>query len=209
MFVEIPVNNKSHSKRMLLYGVGLNDAPYKIERRYKNKRYICPIYGIWKTMLQRVYSKKWKERYPTYTDCTVCTDWLVFSVFKEWVLQHDWAGKDLDKDLKVKNNKIYSPDTCLFIPQDVNKLVMYPKRKKNSALPIGVFKSKNSFMVRMSIYGKDTYLGSFNCPKKAGKYYLKEKSKHVLEVSLSQPTDIRIALERISTEILNSEYYGN
>ena len=35
----------------------------------------------------------------------------------------------MDKDILVKHNKIYSPDTCMFVPQTINNL--FVKNNKN------------------------------------------------------------------------------
>ena len=88
-------------------------------------------YGIWYNMIQRCYNPKTQERYPTYKGCSVCERWLVFSQFLEdikslkgydkWVNDNTY---ELDKDLlqqDVPNNeKVYSPETCCFIPQSEN-----------------------------------------------------------------------------------------
>jgi hypothetical protein len=50
----------------------------------------------------------------------VCDDWLLFTNFKEWMTQQVWESQHLDKDLLIAGNKIYSPDTCVFIHPTVN-----------------------------------------------------------------------------------------
>lgn len=112
----------------ILYGVGLNDADYLVSKSItengKSKRvWICPFYKTWKSMIVRCYSKKYQESRPTYYNCTVCDEWLVFSNFKKWMEAQDWQGKVLDKDLLVKGNKIYSHETCVFVDALVNSFI--------------------------------------------------------------------------------------
>ena len=118
--------------RVPLYGVGINDADYviakhrQLEERLVSGRkkqqliWICPYYQRWSSLLKRCYSKKTHKKCPTYKDCTVCEEWLTFSVFKAWMETQDWKGKQLDKDLVYRGNKLYSPTTCVFIRKEIN-----------------------------------------------------------------------------------------
>ena len=114
----------------LVCGVGINDADYKVELKRVVGRvngkpireidWICPFYYKWRNMLVRGYSRKLKDRHKTYEECYVCEEWLRFSNFKAWMEQQDWEGKQLDKDLLVIGNKLYSPSTCCFVSRQVN-----------------------------------------------------------------------------------------
>lgn len=75
----------------------------------------------WKGMLERCYSDKYQEKKPTYIGCTVCDDWLNFQNFAEWFYR-TFPGEDyqLDKDIKVKHNKLYSPWTCTWATFEEN-----------------------------------------------------------------------------------------
>ena len=118
----------------LVYGVGVNDADYVVSinetvgyvdgKRKEKLVWICPFYRTWKGMLGRGYSEKLKLKYPSYKDVTVCEEWHLFSTFRAWMDQQDWEGLQLDKDLLVKGNKIYSPETCLFVSGQVNNFVL-------------------------------------------------------------------------------------
>ena len=109
----------------LVQGVGINDADYTVVRSYCvegiTKKSTCPFYRKWCDMLVRCYSKKEQKRNPNYIGCTVCDEWLTFSNFKKWMETQDWEGKQLDKDILIKGNKHYSPETSVFIHQKVNK----------------------------------------------------------------------------------------
>jgi hypothetical protein len=77
-----------------------------------------PAYSHWAGMLRRCYDQKHQESSPTYIGCTVCDEWHNFQVFAEWYyLQEMYNEKwvHLDKDIKVKGNKVYSPSACKLV----------------------------------------------------------------------------------------------
>lgn len=111
----------------LIYGWGVNDVdcPTKTNEIVNNKkvRTGCRYYIRWLNMLTRCFSENYHSMKPTYTDCYVCEEWKYFSNFKKWVdsqPNRDWMNCELDKDLLVDGNKVYSPDTCVFISRQVN-----------------------------------------------------------------------------------------
>ena len=114
-FIEVIASKSSLAKRVPLFGVGINDAEYKVKYGTGKDRITCPYYARWQSMIMRCHSKKYHVKNPTYIGCTVIAEWLVFSVFKEWMEGYQWEGLSLDKDLLVQGNKVYSPETCLFI----------------------------------------------------------------------------------------------
>lgn len=96
---------------------------------------------VWRGMFERCYGDKYKEKHPAYYGiCSVCDEWHDFQVFAEWYTQNIYqVGTErmhLDKDILVKNNKIYSPETCLIVPQKIN--VMFMKKKNKYGLPNGI-----------------------------------------------------------------------
>lgn len=96
--------------RELVYGVGVDDLDYPKKKLLPNGKYsFCPYYQRWRGMIRRCYSKAQLGKNPNYEGCTVCDEWLTFSNFKSWMEKQDWEGKELDKDLLVRGNKVYSP----------------------------------------------------------------------------------------------------
>lgn len=80
-----------------------------------------PHYKAWKNMLARCYDDNTQSKNPTYIGCSVCNEWLSFQVFSDWYLRNKPSGNyHLDKDTKVIGNKLYSPETCLFITASEN-----------------------------------------------------------------------------------------
>jgi hypothetical protein len=77
-------------------------------------------------MMMRCYSLKWSSKFPTYKDCIVDERWHNFQIFGEWFEENYVEGFELDKDILGKSSKIYSPETCCFVPQEIN--LMFTKR---------------------------------------------------------------------------------
>ena len=121
MFIEEPASKQSLSRRKLIFGIGVNDAEYITSPRFGDIRGVCPYYSRWRSMLARCYSKKRQETSVAYKGCTVCKEWFVFSNFRCWMMAQDWEGRELDKDIKFDGNKVYSPETCLFVSQKENR----------------------------------------------------------------------------------------
>ena len=84
---------KLQTKNKLVHGVGINDADYPVQPTIGNKRVNCPFYWRWKDMLKRCYSEKHLLITPCYRDRSVNKEWFIFSIFKAWMEQQDWEGK--------------------------------------------------------------------------------------------------------------------
>lgn len=181
--------------KSLIYGVGLNDANYHVAKSINGKLVKCPIYARWHNMLQRCYDQKWISRYPTYKGCVVCDDWLTFSNFKRWMEQQDWQGKELDKDLLVIGNKVYSPETCVFLDGVTNNFTT-DRGAARGEWPIGVYFNKRvgKFMARCNnpFTRKQEHLGYFDCPSQSHQAW--RKRKHELSCQLADlQTDQRVS----------------
>ena len=86
-----------------------------------------PLYRVWMDMIGRCHV----PTHPNYNwygskDIVVCEEWRNSAQsFIEWALANGWKrGLDLDKDTLVKGNKVYSPNTCKFIPHRENMLAV-------------------------------------------------------------------------------------
>jgi hypothetical protein len=91
-------------------------------------------------------------------------------------------GYCLDKDILVSNNKIYSPETCCFVPKEINTIINRQKRQRGS-LPIGVTKNKNKYLSQISKHKKRIILGYFDTPEDAFLAYKREKESYIKEVA--------------------------
>ena len=201
----------------MVYGVGVNDSPTPVQKNKKvNGKTVCvwrcTVYNRWIMMLQRCYSESYQRRKPTYKGCTVCDEWLYFSNFKSWMEQQDWEGKELDKDILFKGNKVYSPDTCIFVHGTVN--IFIKDNKNNRGMyPIGVTwnKSRGVFVSRVNnpITGIPEYLGSFNNPVDAHNLWKARKRELVLLlVGEGYITDTRI-VESLLDRYKNQDIGGD
>lgn len=191
--------------KKLICGVGINDADYVVQVRKtvgcingKQKQklvWICPFYRKWKDMMERCYSESYLFKHPTYKGCSVCEEWKRFSNFKRWMETQDWEGKQLDKDLLLPDNKVYSPDTCVFVNQSVNLFVV-ERGNSRGEWPLGVYsyKQNEKFIAQCSnpFTGKRENLGYFNDPQEAHKIWLTRKLE-LAKLLAAEQTDPRVA----------------
>lgn len=186
--------------RRPLYGVGINDVDYSIGTSTwvdgkKKCVTTCPFYKVWQQMLRRCYDKKYSEQYPNYIGCSVVEEWFSLSTFKAWMEQQDWGGKHLDKDLLVMDNKVYGPETCLFLNANVNTFIT-EKRASLGGYPVGAHynKSKKKFQAQCNdaSIGKSRHLGYFTDPQEAHEAWLAFKLMQA-KILASMQTDERVA----------------
>lgn len=195
-FKEIPASKLSLSKRKLVYGVGLNDANYAVTTKINSITLRCPIYVKWFNMLTRCYSDKFKEKRTSYADCSVASDWLVFSSFKLWMEKQDWAGKELDKDLLIQGNKKYSQETCLFIDRSINVLFISSSATRGKyMLGVSFHKREGKFRSTCSDgNGGSVYLGDFTSEELAHNAYKKYKYNLIKELASKQDEPVKSAM---------------
>lgn len=191
------------NKKSLVFGVGINDLTRAVVWRENGKRMLCPIYRLWQNMLGRCYDDKAHERLPTYTDCSTVPEWLYLSKFEKWVKTQDWEGKQLDKDILYLDNKIYSPETCVFVEGKLNTFLL-ERTSARGLYPVGVdwSKKRGKFRARCSnpFTVKKEHLGYYDNPEDAHLAWKKRKHEHALTYA-DQQTDPRIA-EALRTRYL-------
>lgn len=147
-----------------------------------------PQYTTWINMLKRCYCGKFHDNYPTYKDCSVCDEWLNFQNFAEWYdsnyYEIEGEKMQLDKDILIKGNKVYNPETCIFVPERINKL--FVKRDSSRGdLPIGVALDKrNGIYVIHQLKNSINYNPkTTNTPEKAFLFYKENKEKYIQEMA--------------------------
>lgn len=172
-----------------VFGVGINDYDGRVF--IDNKK--IKSYQIWQGILGRCYDKKHQRRQPTYMDATVCDEWLLFSNFKKWFdenypdeLARELGIKfDLDKDLLSDKAKIYSPDTCVFLPYNVNRFLSN-RYSSNTSGYIGVcwHKRDNRWDARINDFNtnQQKHLGYFTNIEDAKDAYNKAREIEALKV---------------------------
>lgn len=174
-------------KKATVYGVGINDADYSVRK--------CNIYKTWADMLRRCYSCKYQTKFPSYVGCTVSEDWMLFSNFRDWMVKQDYKGLQLDKDILIRSNKIYSESTCVFVTGQVNNFVTDCAKGRNG-LRIGVSIDKKSgrFLSTCSnpFTSNNDRIGCFDSEEAAHNAWLKRKLEHAYALAAIQ-TDQRVA----------------
>lgn len=196
---------KLRSKPTIVAGVGINDAQY-VQQKFENTgerlasgrfRYklvwTCPYFKVWKGMIDRCYAPSSKSVVTTYHNVTVDPEWLLFSNFKAWMENQDWEEKQLDKDFLMKESKIYSKDTCIFITSALNKFTTDHRNARGdyllgvTARPYGKFRARCS----NPFTGEYDILGDFSDELSAHYCWLSKKNQHAQKLSDEQK-DIRV-----------------
>ena len=196
------------NRTKLVYGVGIND--YKGNTKYNHVH--IPSYHTCVQMLKRCYSQDFLSKHATYIGCKVCDEWLRFSNFKEWFDNNYVEGYCLDKDIfSCKSNKVYSPDTCCFVPNEINVLLCKSDAKRGK-MPIGVYERKMVNGYKYVAYvnnniQKHFHLGTFDTPEEAFQAYKQAKESHIKDMATQYYNDGKItkkvydALMRYEVEI--------
>lgn len=147
----------------------------------------------WSNMLIRCFDEQFKTNHPTYKESMCCDEWLYYEKFYEWIhTQENFENLlksnkkiALDKDIIIKHNRIYSPETCCLVPDNINSL--FVKRDNDRGkYPIGVTRRSkdDAFVARCSIQnGKRLHLGSYSTPEQAFLAYKRCKESIIKKVA--------------------------
>lgn len=172
-----------------IFNIGyLGEGKYKSKENGKNTR----VYDTWHNMLQRCYDEKYQKKYPTYIGCGASEEFHNFQNFGDWNSKnyYEIEGEQmcLDKDILVKHNKIYSPETCVFVPQTINKLFTKRQNDRGESV-IGTSPIDGKYRARCYMINLETgkskceYLGLFDTQEKAFKIYKYYKEKNIKMVA--------------------------
>lgn len=166
----------------------------KCKVSYKNKA--TKEYRAWQGMLVRCFSENYKTKKPTYKDVSCCEEWLNFETFLTWVksqenysyFQNNKSNWQLDKDILIKGNKVYSPETCSIVPLRVNTLFVKSDSLRG-IYPIGVTYEKrwNTFTSRCcGVNGKRIKHSGFHNPTDAFLQYKTDKENVIKQVATEE-----------------------
>ena len=143
-------------------------------------------YTLWYSMLTRCYSDACEKKSPTYIDCEVSNKFKSYEYFYEWCQKQVGFGNEgwqLDKDLLIKGNKVYNENVCVFIPQEINSMLVKCTASRGEHL-IGVSWNDTckAFEARVrKNKGNREYLGLFKTELEAFNAYKKAKEAFVKE----------------------------
>lgn len=170
----------NENRRSVIFGFGHNDVC---------KGTLHPLYRTWRGAIERCYSERKHGEAPTYDKCDVCDEWQYFSKFIEWAESDGSGYRDgyaLDKDILYPDNKVYSPQTCVFVPQEINNLIK--NYKSTNGLPVGVNFRRGKYTVYLGMKittGKKhaKFIGNFDVLEDAISAYKQAKESYVKEVA--------------------------
>ena len=177
------------------YDKTIMNVGYLGEGKYKpiENGYHSLNYKTWRSMLDRCYNENFHKKETTYEKCEVCEKWHNFQNFSKWFEENyykiEGEKTHLDKDILNKGNKLYSPETCIFVPQRINKLFI-KSNKSRGKYPIGVtlHKGCNNFCSRCSILDENNNIirkeiGYFKTIEEAFLAYKTFKEQYIKQVA--------------------------
>jgi hypothetical protein len=186
-------------------------------RTYKDngKKYHTKEYSLWHNMYNRVYSGARHKSDPRYAGCKL--EFTDYNTFTEWLhsqIGFDREGWVMDKDIVCHltgMGKVYSPETCVFVPILINSFLTFSQKTNNSTgyAGVSVINSKGysaNFMACCAeLNGKNKTLGRTNTAEEGYQLYREHKVKlaKVLADTYRDEVDPRVTyyLENFSNYI--------
>lgn len=174
----------------LVFGVGVSNAgKHRRTILINGKKTSTREYSLWTNMLQRCYNLKFQQKWPSYIGCTVSENFKDFQFFAEWCNNQIGFNCDkphIEKDILFKGNKLYSEDTCVFVPAKLNTLILKSNASRGE-FPIGVSWHKQHLKYKASCRSSENklvHLGYFENQTDAFiayKLYKESLVKHLAE----------------------------
>lgn len=172
-------------------GVGITGNKYPVTDN--NGRHTRE-YQVWSNMIKRCYDPIHRKKNPTYNDVTCDERWFYYDNFYEWMHSqenYEQVSKEnkfeVDKDILVLGNRVYSPDTCTLVPARINNLLL-KSNKIRGKYPIGVtYRSKNKKYVA-ACGGKINhhYIGIFSTIEEAFNAYKNYKEDKIKRMATEE-----------------------
>ena len=105
--------------------------------------------------------------------------------------KQDWEGKFIDKDLLFPGNKVYGPDTCVFVTRQLNNI--FTDHGGRGPHKQGVYKHGRDgiYVAQISRYGKQKEIGYYDNEEAAYECYKKARREYLIEVANKQK-DVRL-----------------
>jgi len=139
-YKSLRLGHVKHLNRRNIYNIGYIGYG---EYNYTNSK---KAYKTWHSMLQRCYEQNTKNNLSYKDRIHVCEQWECFQNFVPWFIQNynpeTMKGWELDKDLLCATCNLYSPETCLFLPREINCRLF--KTKEIIGQKVGARKTKFS-----------------------------------------------------------------
>ena len=163
-----------------VFGVGIIGTKYPINES-GDMNY---IYKVWSNIIDRCYNEKTRLKYKAYSDCSTSDNFKYYEYFYEWFISQKGCNErfEVDKDLLLKGNKVYSENNCILLPKEIN-LALSTKKSQRGDFLIGVRKTKTGYQSRCNIRGKKYSLGVFNTEIEAFNAYKKAKESYLKDLA--------------------------
>lgn len=142
-------------------------------------------YRTWSKMLDRCYNGSYRsyERYGG-RGITVCKEWHNYQNFAEWYFINYVDGCELDKDLKNPGSMQYNPENCVFVPHEINSLLVSNNAVRGE-YPVGTHyhKAAKKFRAQCHCGGGQVVIGDFDSPERAFMEYASFKENRIKTLS--------------------------
>lgn len=159
----------------MAHPIGLGERKLNGTIKRRHQRDVHLGFGYWHDMRRRTSATD-RLKNESYADAVICAEWSTFEEFSKWfVIQPRQDGWVLDKDLLSEGQKVYSPDTCCFLPREINQMLVC-SRRDSGGFP-GVYARGNRFLARVRARNQRIHVGSYSTQKEALSAYLQAKSE--------------------------------
>lgn len=155
----------------------MTDGHLKLNGEYKTG---SKAHQVWSSMMRRVYRPSTACHERVYGNVEIESSWHDFQTFAAWYyeqinrFENSDISWDVDKDLLVPGNKIYSPNMCCVIPHQVNSLFI-SGRLRRGKYPLGVSRQNLRFKAQVNESGRLKYLGLYGTVREAQLAYWNAK----------------------------------
>lgn len=196
-FIYKPLKRANNGKVCLH---GINDLEFSAQPKIDNKQLQHPGYISWRNMLNRSHDYN-LDKYPSYENVVCSEEWIYSSNYLVWFKNSNRSSTntDLDKDLLVSENLVYSKETCLFVPKEINSFLTIANSIRGGQ-PLGVDLSPGGYRSRISDGKSKKHLGYFKSPEEAHKVWQSAKLERAMELQLKY---IYIPMSRVITKLQN------
>lgn len=171
------INNPFRKSVLGIGYIGDDSTVTKIDGKKKRS------YNTWLHMMHRCYNNKEHIKRPTYIGCSVCDEWHSYYEFSKWydAEYYEVEGEEthLDKDILVKGNKVYSPETCVFVPSYINNLFTIGGNSRGDTL-IGTHRTDDGTYV---VHCGGEYYGCYKTEQEAYQVYKLQKELLIKETA--------------------------
>ena len=146
------------------------------------------VYKVWEGVLKRtntIYNTQ-----DCYSNVIICEEWRNFQNFADWYVKYvsilnPKYKYQIDKDILQWNQeyKIYSPQTCCLIPDELNSSLVGLHLPKNNNLPVGVQINGDKYSPYMTVKDDKKYLGIYDTAEEAFSIYKVNKESYIKELA--------------------------